>query len=349
MAAFIKNLSRFLGHSAKPAIHLAAFGKHPAWIDHLDDLGLDTEPLVIAKRLLYTQGMGQNIDSGAWESLETTPASAPCHATGRLDFFRHDFLWNMPGSGAGGGGTNLMAGRFWSSTDAKGRDKYPMVLCAQLTDLPDTFAFHIAMPQLKTMQDHCVKAHTVEEVQQIMQADREQLRSHLRDHLPQETLTTGQLTKVSRHPDLKSAEHAHTPEGFHRIAYRFLGSMSAFRSPPSRGKPHRPEQVRLPLCGQSPTEALLFWRRFALLFLDPATPIVLLAPDDPAAPWVDLIAGEPASTHLFCIKAGTKSIPFTSDIPYTLSAALTRSIDDHLAHCASLPPDSPVAPWPATQ
>ena len=71
MAAFLKNLSRFLspGKSA-PAAYLSAFGKHPGWNDHIDDLGLDTDALVTAKRLLYVQGISQNIDAGAWDALE---------------------------------------------------------------------------------------------------------------------------------------------------------------------------------------------------------------------------------------------------------------------------------------
>src|SRR5947208_3276593 len=100
MAAFIKSLSRFLGTSSKPepALYLAAFGKHPGWNDHLDDLGLDTDALINAKRLLYIQGISQNIDSGAWDKLEAAPAEASSapqgapldNAVGRLDLFRHD-------------------------------------------------------------------------------------------------------------------------------------------------------------------------------------------------------------------------------------------------------------------
>src|SRR5215469_9189084 len=128
MAAFIKSLSRLLGSSSKPApaLYLAAFGKHPGWNDHIDDLGLDTDDLITAKRLLYVQGINQNIDAGAWENLDPDK---------RLDAFRHDFLWHMKGTGSGEG-DSLIAGRMWSSVDGKGRDKYPMVLCAGTVDLP---------------------------------------------------------------------------------------------------------------------------------------------------------------------------------------------------------------------
>src|SRR5579862_6325420 len=100
MAAFIKAFSRFLGSGSKtaPALHLAAFGKHPGWNDHLDDLGLETDSLINAKRLLYLQGISQNIDSGAWEKLDSPPNPLPPHTpiAGRLDLFRHHFFWVMP-------------------------------------------------------------------------------------------------------------------------------------------------------------------------------------------------------------------------------------------------------------
>src|SRR3954469_19188632 len=142
MAAFIKSLSRLLGASPKsaPALHLAAFGKHPGWNDHLDDLGLDTDALITAKRLLYVQGISQNIDSGAWDKLDESSDADTPGTIGRLDLFRHDFLWHMP--------SIMLAGRLWSSSDGKGRDKYPMVLCAQVNDLPDRFASPIVLPFL---------------------------------------------------------------------------------------------------------------------------------------------------------------------------------------------------------
>jgi len=51
-------------------VFVAAFGKHPAWDDHIDDIGLDTDTLIAAKRILYVQGIGGNIDSGSWGKLQ---------------------------------------------------------------------------------------------------------------------------------------------------------------------------------------------------------------------------------------------------------------------------------------
>ena len=351
--AFLKNLSRLLGGSAapEPAIQLAAFGKHPGWNDHLDDQGLDTDALVNAKRLLYVQGISQNIDSGAWDKLDPQNPDAPVAAITRLDQFRHDFLWHMPASAPAA----LLAGRLWSSSDGKGRDKYPMVLCAQITDLPDRFAARIVLPFLAQVHEQCAAAATAETVRQTIGNQREALRARMKDPLAVEPLTPRQLAQVARHPDMcasdpGSASRGGGGGGFHRIVYTFVKAMAGYRSAngnANRSPALRPEQVRVPTCGMTPPDALLFWFRFALTLLDHGTPLLLLAPNQPHAPWVDLIAGEPSPTTLFCIKAGPRNFPFTSDIPYTLDPSLVRAIDAHVAQCAALPDGAALPPWPA--
>src|SRR5262249_35748729 len=113
-------LKKFLADDASrlPAqngryLALGVFGKHPGWDDHIEDLGLETETLNLAKRVLYIEGVGGQIDAGAWEKLD--PAQ-------RTDGFNHVFLWQRGGQ--------FLLGRMWSSSDGKGRTRYPMVLCA---------------------------------------------------------------------------------------------------------------------------------------------------------------------------------------------------------------------------
>ncbi|HEY4329244.1 MAG TPA: hypothetical protein VGN88_05875, partial [Phycisphaerae bacterium] len=357
--------------------------------------------LVSARTLLYAQGISQNIDSGAWDKLDATdPAATPnLSSIARLDLFRHDFLWSMHDSGGGTGDANvLLAGRLWSSSDGKGRDKYPMVLCAQLTEMPDRFATNIVLPFLAKVHEKCLTANSAETIRQLISHEREELRSHIKDSLSIEPLAPRQLAAIANHPDMHTA--APTPaaaaapvdgvpvadpaaaiaasasaatstapvpppsplratagEGFHRIVYQFARGMSAFRTPAAKAtSPRRPEQVRLPSCGMSSRDALLFWMRFAYTFVDPSTPMLLFAPDQviggttqTGAPWVDLIAGDPGPSNLFCIKAGTKSLPFTSDIPYTIDPSLVRAIDNHIAHCSSMADSSPLPPWPMFQ
>ncbi|MGN6369522.1 MAG: hypothetical protein ACTHN5_14790, partial [Phycisphaerae bacterium] len=70
-------------------------------------------------------------------------------------------------------------------------------------------------------------------------------------------------------------------------------------------------------------------------------------PPSPASGWIDILVGEPAPQNLFCIKANLKSVPYTSEIPYTLDPSFTRAINHFVDTCAALPPNSPLPPWPA--
>ncbi len=267
MAAFIKSLSRLLS-AAKPApqLHLAAFGKHPGWNDHTDDLGLDTDALVNAKRLLYVQGISQNIDSGAWDKIDAAPASreisvpAPASvvsaatdsvsatnaattetlastespatpsptvvSAGRLELFRHDFLWHMPQPTP-----ILLAGRLWSSSDGKGRDKYPMVLCSQLSDLSAQFAARVVLPFLAQVQERCVAATTANTVREIIDSERENLRARAGESTPPQPLSPKELLAIADHPDLPPNR-----EGFLRIVYQFASGGGGMSILPSRSR-----------------------------------------------------------------------------------------------------------------
>jgi hypothetical protein len=345
----MKSLSRLLGGAPKPepALHLAAFGKHPGWNDHLDDQGLDTAPLINAKRLLYMQGISHNIDSGAWDKLDPQDPGAALEAITQLEMFRHDFLWHMPTPE----GAVLLAGRMWSSSDGKGRSKYPMVLCAEVKDLPERFASQVVLPFLAQVHEQCAAASTAEMVRQIIQSQGAALRGRMTEAVSGEPLTARQLAVVARHADMCASDPGSSSSGgagggFHRIVYQFVKGMAAYRaSSGSRSTPARPEQVRVPTCGMCPADALFFWLRLALTFLEGTTPLLLLAPNQPRAPWVDVIAGEPSPQNLFCIKAGPKNWPFTSDIPYTLDPTLVRAIDAQIRECVAAAESAPVPAW----
>src|SRR5438445_5721850 len=110
---------------------LAAFGKHPGWDDHVEDLGLETESLNLAKTLLYVKGIGGQIDSGAWEKLDLAQ---------QLEGFQHLFVWQRSGQ--------ILVGSLWSSSDGKGRKRYPMVVCLHFIGVTLNWALKQALPAL---------------------------------------------------------------------------------------------------------------------------------------------------------------------------------------------------------
>ena len=149
----------------KTTLHLGAFGKHPGWDDHLEDFGLETETLLAVKQLLYVQGIGGAIDSGAWEKL----------APGELfPDFKHTFVWKT--------GRELIAGRMWSSTDRKGRARYPMIVCVHTSsNFPAANLLPWLFPALARMERSCQATREATEVVAILTRERETLRRQLEE------------------------------------------------------------------------------------------------------------------------------------------------------------------------
>ena len=97
-----------IGDDQQPREFFGIFGKHPGWDDHIEDLPLPTMSMALAKQVLYVQGIGSQISSGAWTRL---PENA------RLPDFNHAFLWVR--------GRQFLAGRMWASRDGKRRAHFP--------------------------------------------------------------------------------------------------------------------------------------------------------------------------------------------------------------------------------
>ena len=152
MSAFYKSFLRdgtgWLRRGAR--VHLAAFGKHPGWDDHMDDLGLDTPSLVTLKRILYLEGIARNLASGAWEHLDESV---------RLPEFNHLFRWQR--------GDQFLLGRIWSSCDGKGRMHFPMILCAHVLGPPAPPAEQIE-EILQTLHQHCAGTVQAEVVRRLV-------------------------------------------------------------------------------------------------------------------------------------------------------------------------------------
>src|SRR6516225_7447947 len=104
----------FLRDRLNQTAQLAAFGKHPAWDDHIDDIGLTTETLVAVRRILYSEGIASQLSSGAWTRLEES---------GQALEFNHRFVWSREAQSVIGG--------IWASKDGKGRTQFPLIVCLQ--------------------------------------------------------------------------------------------------------------------------------------------------------------------------------------------------------------------------
>ena len=286
-----------------PRVHLGAFGKHPAWDDHVDDLGVDTEALLAARQYLYVQGIGGLIDAGAWESLPEGDA---------LPAFKHVFLWVS--------GDDLLIGRLWSSSDGKGRTLYPMILCAQIERAIEAHALPWMLARLAAWETECRGTTSADEVRRIIHEGSLSAQDEAnRIPVPPEFSATDFMDRIQLNAD---------GEALPRIAYAVDAYLGAF----APGKVNRrelglhrklgqaklqPQHLRLPADATDTLASLQFWRTFLSPSLDPAVPLLFLAPLD--QPWIDLIAGPLTTKHLICLRSAPSNVPLTSEVPFNIT------------------------------
>ena len=326
MAGFFQNLIRKLSPPKEPetpAVHVGAFGKHPGWNDHLDDLGLDTARLATLKTQFYVQGIGGNIDSRAWERLDEPQ---------RLDGYHHLFVLED--------GKDTVVGRFWSSSDGKGRKLYPMVVCAQFTHVPLAWALGEALPRLADLEARCTATTSADVVRDAVAGARSALVSHVAGaapFAPAPPPARDAVAVLAACPEM-GPEHRGLLTTIYHVE-REMPSLLTGRYGPKEVP--RPGHVRIPPCGATTEQSLLLWIGFLRRLVDPAVPVLALVPLD--QPWIDLVAGPMTPAALYCILASRKSIPLATDIPYNLDEPfLTRARAMIAASTAA-----PAAPPPA--
>ena len=282
-----------------PGVSLAMFGKHPGWDDHIDDLGLDTEFLVHVKQRLYIDGIGGNIDSGAWENLADEQV---------LPGFDHVFVWV--------GGDQRIAGRFWSSSDGKGRTKYPLFACAAGAGLPLSWFIGTALPVVEALEASAKQSSSADDVRSQVSASRERLRRAAEAAGPQAPAGNAMVAMARAVPE------SERDSSLVRILYQMERELGAYRVPKggsgSRTKSAdlRPQHMRVPCVFDDAAESVSAWIGFMLEDVAPSVPV--LAIRSRQADWVDVFIGDPTSAQMYALRANTAAIPLTSDIPYSI-------------------------------
>ena len=304
---FRKLFNRVLGgrdDDAHPDIHVAAFGKHPGWTDHMEELGLDTPGLVNLRRKLYTEGISQNIDSGTWQQLD------PTH---RLERFQHVFVWKV--------GRSMVIGRLWSSSDGRGRQLYPMIVAVHGTSLSTLRTLETAYPLLEAAQPDFMAVREASAVRQRLDRLHLALRGRLTElagHDDAEQSPNGTLAALVNHPDL-GPDH----EGMLRIMYQLEREFTAFRASTAEARSFaeepgpRPQHIRVPLCGDDALTGIRRWLKYFGQQLHAQAPLLLIAPLD--TQWIDVICGMPTASQLACLRTTLDRHPLTTSIPYSIS------------------------------
>ena len=120
-----------------PRFFLGAFGKHPGWNDHLDDIGLVTSSLVEARSILYG-GIAHQIEQAAWEKAGAGKV---------MPGFDHLIHWRRV--------NEKITGLIWSSQDGKGRALYPMITVAHSVSRSFSWLAGELLPALEDVKTKC--------------------------------------------------------------------------------------------------------------------------------------------------------------------------------------------------
>ncbi len=289
-------------------LSLGAFGKHPGWDDHILGIGAETEALARARQALYVQGIGGQVDSGAWERLEPEK---------RAPGFDHTLFWIRTG--------HIVLGKLWSSTDGKGRTKYPMVLCVDAEGASPRFLLTRVLPGLERLQQACRETTSAEQVKRDCRAAQDQLRALLGNSGDEPTST--EIATDGRKEFLARPELGPGQQGLLRVLHELSSAASLLSNSPAGAMAHlKSHHLRLPLAADSRQEGLLRWAEFLLSAVSSPAPLLLFQRQ--GSNWVDAILGEPASDDLFCLQASPKGLPLTTDIPYQLAPDVSQRLRD---------------------
>jgi hypothetical protein len=286
---------------------LAAFGKHPGWDDHIDDIGLETPRLVAFKRSLYFDGIAGNIDGGRWDQLSESQ---------RLPGFGHTFLQVLGG--------DVIVGRLWASRDGKGRARYPMVVCAECSGVSIPWAAEQVLGLLPELETQCKAAESAKQVLDSMAAmsrrmdDLASAAGRGAAGVPTWLASNDVLAELA-----KRVPPVENQQGFSRLIYKTDRDLRAYHlgSPPQKTTPV-PQHIRVPACDEAPERSLVLWLAMLLRVLAPTTPLLLLRPV--AEPWVDVLVGTPQTQQFYCMLSSREAIPLSTEIPYTFDRSVVE-------------------------
>ncbi len=277
-------------------ILLAIFGKHPAWDDHMEDIGIDTPSLADFKRWLYVDGIRSNLDSGAWEQLAEDR---------RVPAWGHRLLMTGP--------TGMILAHLWASSDGRGRRAYPMVAATHLPTSRLPVDLGPMFDALDTVRDVCVLAETREGVQAAARYGSGALESAARrlSPLPEEGPSA-----EDRGAFLASLETGRT--GFERLLHVLSSELGAL-SPgikTRRDAPVRARVYRVPVPPSGVEGALLLWHAFFRTQIRPE--VIWTAVHAGGAPWADLAVGGLDGDCVFRFRTTPVEVPPLTDIPYNI-------------------------------
>lgn len=288
--------------SGPQQVRVGAFGKHPAWEDHTEDLGTFTPALARLKKLLYENGIRGCIDAGAW-GVPGEPSPE------WLVDYGHHFAFRVSPN-------ELIVGLLWPSRDGRGRDRYPMIVAVHTTNLSARRVFERLLPKLERARELISGATTREGVCESVAS----VQADLDRSLPSfGTPSDDPVPGPAAAEYCRSGPLSASPETLQRVFYEmhqeWAGYLNGARG--GRGGPVSAHHLRAP--AESETGAAFAgWSSLLDARLRAGVAWMLLKPLKSS--YIDAIVGEATTDQFLCIRSGPRRMPLASDVPYELPA-----------------------------
>jgi len=321
----LKKFSQWLGGlatptegSGEPRAQLCLFGKHPGWDDHMQDMGLNTERLVEVRRTLYAEGIAGNIDVGAWEKL----------GAAALPLFEHAFVWRFKGD-------EFVFGRLWSSSDARGRKKYPMVACVHARGFELTRMASLASESVTRVMEACRQESDAQAVKSVFLRESEGLMARASGAASgvsgYERFDGSCKATLAADPNLNADGALALVRAAYSLHREAEPAMKRGLAQSSRGVHLRLPSVR----GMGLGGSAWAWSAAILDLLNVPGGVAdgLLAIEavggtsvGGSGQWVDALIGKVTTQELVCLRATRAAIPLTTDVPFTIEAAFADRV-----------------------
>ncbi|MBV8378815.1 MAG: hypothetical protein JO279_17615 [Verrucomicrobia bacterium] len=299
MSRFLKV---FLRDPLSAKVQVAGFGKHPAWDDHIDDIGLSTETLVLTKQLLYSEGIATQLASGAWDQIEKS---------GNAIQFDHRFVWSR--------NEQSILGAIWDSADRKGRTRFPLVICAH-AGFTGLRAIDLLFESIERLGSVCRTVNTQKEVHDAFVRAQWELNG----------------------ANLLSSDDSPWPEIADSAENSMLPALVTFSAGLKERRPREVGQTgrshfRLDAISSQAKINLRFWSAYlASRRTAPNPPYLVIASNGKG--WIDVIVGEPMRNDFFCLRANNNALAATwIEIEGPQRQKLESEAKDYLQTCRFSP------------
>jgi hypothetical protein len=321
-------------------IAVAAFGKHPAWKDHIDEdvlIAAPTDELALLERWLHGSTFEEFITKSAVHSL----------SAGNLIPLDHLIVRSLD--------TGCSLTRVWASTDYSGRAKFPMVLSVDAEGLGIDEAMARVLPALESTAaslreigdalrkridaEDSARAGSIDTApaRQAVREVVENLRRQLGESISAPTDAEPDAAALLR--DLRAhSDSGPGAQGLARVMYCLERLKPASSTSSSMTRSGSGKRWRLPRAADNGQDSIRRWLAL-LAYLAPDAPAITLALPK-SHPWTDLFVGDVAVGELerLCLSERAESIESHTAYSAVDAAYIARTEAQLDAWVRSTPP-----------